>query len=507
LTARPAVLRTVTRAVPRECACCFQVTAAAGGRITYDAIIVGAGPNGLSAAIALARAGHSVLVREAAPVIGGGTRTEELTRPGHLHDVCSTIHPMAVASPFFRELPLAQHGLEWIHTPTLIAHPFDDGTVVTLERTVEATAAVLGADGPAYRDLVEPFVERWDDLVHDALRPIRIPRHPLLMARFGRDALRSVDGLVRSRFRNDETRALFAAVAGHCMLPLDWAATASFGLMLCVTGHAVGWPLAKGGSRKITDALAAHLLTLGGEIETGTRVESVADLPPARAVLFDVTPRQLLRIAGARLHTRYREQLERFRYGPGAFKIDWALSGPVPWRHARCSETAVLHLAGGYDDVLASERAPWDGTATDRPFVLFVQPALFDRTRAPDGAQIGWAYCHVPNGSATDMTAAIEAQVERFAPGFRELIVERHVMTPTDLEAHNANMVGGDINAGAQFLKQLLLRPVPRWNPYTVPAVAGPDLYLCSASTPPGGAVHGMCGYHAANSALRRTFG
>jgi phytoene dehydrogenase-like protein len=470
-------------------------------------MVVGAGPNGLSAAIVLARAGKSVLVREAAAVIGGGTRTEELTLPDHHHDVCSTIHPMGVASPFFRELPLAQHGLEWVHTPTLLAHPLDDGSVITLERTVDATAAALGADGAAYRSLVEPFVERWEDLVHDTLRPIRIPRHPFFMARFGLSALQSVDRLVHRRFTRDSTRAMFAAIAGHCMLPLDWAATASFGLMLCVTGHAVGWPLAKGGSKQIAHALAAHLRELGGEIETNAPVTTLDSLPPARAVLFDVTPQQLLAIAGDRLHPGYRQRLERFRYGPGAFKVDWSLSGPVPWRGERCTETAVLHLAGGYDEVFHSESAPWHGIDHDRPFVLFVQPSLFDATRAPEGRQVAWAYCHVPNGSTTDMTAAIEAQVERFAPGFRDLITARSVMSPAALQAHNANLVGGDINAGAQHLRQLFFRPVPQWNPYVVPARSRADLYLCSASTPPGGAVHGMCGYHGARTALRRSFG
>lgn len=444
-----------------------------------------------------------MLVREAAPVIGGGTRTEELTLPGYLHDVCSSIHPMGVASPFFRELPLAQHGLEWVHTPTLLAHPFDDGSAITLERTLDATVEVLGRDGPAYRSLVEPFLDRWQDLVHDALRPIRMPSHPFFMARFGLQALRSVDGLVRSRFENDATRALFAAIAGHCMLPLDWKGTASFGLMLCITGHAVGWPLARGGSRAIARALAAHLAELGGVIETDAPVTDVRELTDARAVLFDVTPQQFLAIAGEQLPQGYRRQLERFRYGPGAFKVDWALSEPVPWTNRRCAETPVLHLAGGYDDVLESERAPWHGIDHDNPFVLFVQPSLFDDRRAPDGKHVGWAYCHVPHASTTDMTDAIEAQVERFAPGFRDTIIERHVMPPAALQEHNANMVGGDINAGAQHLRQLFFRPVPRWNPYATPVRR---FYLCSASTPPGGAVHGMCGFHAANTALKRSF-
>jgi phytoene dehydrogenase-like protein len=475
-----------------------------GGRIRYDAIVVGAGPNGLSAAIVLAQAGLSVLVREAAPVIGGGTRTEELIAPGHLHDVCSTIHPMGVASPFFRQLPLAQYGLEWIHTPTLIAHPFDDGSVATLERTLDATVDALGDDGPAYRSLMAPFVARWEDLVHDSLRPIRFPANPFFMARFGLHALRSVDGLVRSRFTNDSTRALFAAIAGHCMLPLEWKVTASFGLMLCITGHGVGWPLARGGSRSIAHALAAHLRELGGVIETDAPVENVDELPPARAILFDLTPRQVVKIAGHRLPDRYRRQLEGFRYGPGAFKVDWILSEPVPWTNPRCAETPVLHLAGSYEEVLASESAPWRGVDPEKPFVLYVQPSRFDDSRAPAGRHIGWAYCHVPHASTTDYTDAIEQQVERFAPGFRDTIIERHVMPPAALEDHNGNMIGGDINAGAQDLRQLFLRPVPRWNPYTTPVK---ELYLCSASTPPGGAVHGMCGYHAARAALKRSFG
>jgi phytoene dehydrogenase-like protein len=443
-------------------------------------------------------------LREAAPVVGGGARTAELIAPGHLHDICSAVHPMGAASPFFRSLPLAQHGLEWIHAPTLLAHPFDDGGAATLERSLDVTAEAFGDDGAAYRSIVAPFVARWDELVHESLRPIRLPSRPFLMARFALHALRSADGLARARFRNDATRALFAAIAGHCMLPLEWKATASFGLMLCITGHAVGWPLARGGSRSIAYALAAELRSLGGVIETDAPVETIDELPPARAVLLDLTPRQVVRVAGHRLPDRYRRQLEAFRYGPGAFKVDWILSEPVPWRNARCRTALVLHLAGSYREVLASESAPWRGAAAERPFVLFVQPSLFDASRAPAGRHIGWAYCHVPHASTTDCTDAIERQVERFAPGFRDTILERHVMPPAALEANNRNLVGGDIGAGAQHLRQLFFRPAVRWNPYTTP-VKG--LYLCSASTPPGGAVHGMCGYNAARVALRRSFG
>jgi len=476
-----------------------------GGNISYDAIVVGSGPNGLSAAIVLARQGLSVLVREAAPVIGGGTRTEELTLPGYMHDVCSTIHPMAVASPFFRQLPLAQHGLEWVHMQTLLAHPFDDGTVATMERTVDATAELLGSDGKSYRSLVGPFIDHWDALAEDALRPIRIPKHPLLMARFGVHALQSVDRLVRHRFENDATRALFAAIAGHCMLPLDWAGTASFGMMLCIAGHAVGWPLARGGSKQIAHALASHLRSLGGEIETNAPVDDIRSLPKSRAVLLDITPRQVLHVAGDSLHSGYADSLRAYKYGAAAFKMDWATSEPVPWTNPRCGETAVVHLAGSYDEVVASEHASWSGDHT-RPFVLFVQPTLLDKTRAPEGKHIAWAYCHVPNGSTDDYAGAIESQIERFAPGFRDTILHRSVMPPAAMERHNANLVGGDINAGAQHLRQLFFRPVPRWNPYIIPTTKGPDLYLCSASSPPGGAVHGMCGYHSASAALKRTF-
>jgi len=452
----------------------------------------------------MAQAGLSVLVREAAPVIGGGSRTEELMQPGHLHDVCSAVHPLGAASPFFRSLPLERHGLDWVHSPTLLAHPFDDGSVVTLERKLADTCAELGDDGEAWRSLMEPFVRRWPPLMKEALAPIRIPGRPFFMARFGLQAVRSVEGLVESRFQEDRTRALFAAIAGHCMLPLDWKVTASFGLMLSVAGHAVGWPLARGGSRSIVQALASHLQELGGVIETDAPVTNVDELPPSQAVLFNVTPRQLLRIAGHRLPDRYRGQMERFRYGPGAFKVDWILSEPVPWKNPRCHDAPVLHLAGSYRDVLASEVAPWRGIDSDKPFVLFVQPQTFDPSRAPEGRHIGWAYCHVPHASDTDYTDAIEQQVERFAPGFRDTIIQRHVMSPADYEAHNSNMIGGDINAGAQDVMQMFLRPVTRWNPYTTPAK---ELYLCSASTPPGGAVHGMCGYYGAKAALKRSFG
>lgn len=468
----------------------------------YDAVVVGAGPNGLAAAVTLAQAGHSVLVREAAADVGGGTRTTELTLPGYHHDVCSAVHPLGAVSPFFRSLPLERYGLEWIHAPVMLAHPFDDGTAAELYRSLDETAASLGADGEAWRGATEPFVEQIDHLVADVLAPIRWPKHPLLMARFGLQGLRSTRAFVR-RFHGEHAAALFAGCAAHSMLPLHWTATASFGLVLAIVGHVAGWPIARGGSQAIARALAAHLRALGGVIETSAPVLDVDELPPARATLLDLTPRQVVAIAGHRLPARYRGQLERFEYGPGTFKVDWALAGPVPWTSPACARAMTVHLGGTYAEVAAAEAAPWNGAAPERPFTLFSQPSLFDPTRAPAGRHTAWGYCHVPHGSTDRMTDRIEAQVERFAPGFRDLILARHVLDPVALERHDANNVGGDINGGAEHLRQLLFRPVPRWDPYTTP-VKG--LYLCSASTPPGGAVHGMCGFHAATSALRREF-
>jgi phytoene dehydrogenase-like protein len=469
----------------------------------YDAIVVGAGPNGLAAAITLAQAGHSVLLREAADEIGGGTRTMELTLPGFHHDVCSAVHPTGAASPFFLSLPLEQHGLEWVHAPVLLAHPFDDGTAAALHRSIADTAATLGADAASWRSVMQPYVADWDRLVHGVLAPIRIPQHPFVMARFGVRALRSVRTFVR-RFREPKAAALFAGIAAHCMLPLHWLATASFGLVLAVTGHVAGWPIARGGSRSIAHALAAHLEALGGVIETGAPVLNIDELPPARATLLNLTPRQVVRIAGHRLPAGYRRRLERYEYGVGTFKIDWALAGPVPWVAEACARAMTVHLGAPYAEIEAAEAAPWRDTVPERPFTLFSQPTLFDASRAPAGQHTAWAYCHVPQGSTVDMTERIEAQVERFAPGFRDLILDRYILDPATIEEHNANMIGGDINGGMQHFRQLLFRPVPRWDPYATP-VRG--LYLCSSSTPPGGAVHGMCGWHAARSALRREFG
>ncbi len=468
----------------------------------YDAVVVGAGPNGLSAAVALARTGRAVLVLEAAEVAGGGTRTEALTLPGFIHDVCSAVHPLGLASPFFRSLPLDAHGLEWIHPPAAVAHPFDDGTAVLLERSTQATAEGLGPDGAAYRALMDPFVERWQELYADVLGPIlHLPCHPLLLARFGLRALPPASWLARRLFKEERARALFAGIAAHATLPLDQPPSAAFGLMLGIAGHAVGWPLPRGGSQRIAAALISYLRSLGGEVVVGAPVAALGDLPPARAILLDVTPRQVLRLAGPRLPALYRRQLERYQYGLGTFKMDWALDGPIPWRAPECRRSATVHLGGTLDELEASRRTDWQGQPAQRPYVLLAQPSLFDPTRAPEGKHVAWAYCHLPNGGSADMSQRIEAQIERFAPGFGARILARHVMGPADLERHNANLIGGDINGGEATLWQLLFRPAMRLVPYTTPL---PNVYLCSSSTPPGGGVHGMCGYHAARAALRR---
>jgi phytoene dehydrogenase-like protein len=461
-----------------------------------EAVVVGAGPNGLAAAITLARAGRAVLVLERADTIGGGARTADLTLPGFRHDVCAAVHPLAAGSPFFRALALDAHGLDLVHPPSPLAHPLDDGTAVLLERSVGATATGLGPDARAYRTLMEPLVDAATPLIDALLGP---PRHPIALARFGLSALRSAAGLARARFEGPRARALFAGLAAHSMLPLEQSPSAAFGLVLALLGHACGWPVARGGSQRIADALASLLRGLGGEIVTGRPVASLEELPPARCVLLDVTPRQLLALAGRRLPESYRRRLARYRYGPGSCKVDWALDGPIPWRAGACRRAATVHVGGTLEEIAAAEAAATRGEHPERPFVLLAQPSLFDPTRAPAGKHTVWGYCHVPNGSAVDMAERIERQVERFAPGFRDRILARHVMTATDLERYNPNYVGGDINGGLQDLWQLFARPVARLVPYATP-VRG--LYLCSASTPPGGGVHGMCGARAARAAL-----
>jgi phytoene dehydrogenase-like protein len=466
-----------------------------------EAVVVGAGPNGLSAAVELARNGLRVTVYEAHEQIGGGTKTLALTRAGFRHDVCSCVHPMGASSPFFRALPLSAHGLEWVHPDAPLAHPFDDGTAAVLERSTAATGDTLArADATAYRRLMDPLVAHWDELVHDALAPLHVPRHPIVMARFARRGVRSALGLVNAWFRDDRARALFAGIAAHTLEPLDSVPTAAFGLMLAAAGHAVGWPFPRGGSQRIADALAAVLRDHGGHIVTGTPVRSLAELPPAGLTLLDLTPRQVLAIAGDRLPPRYRGALSRYRYGPGVCKVDWALTEPIPWRARECARAGTIHLGGRTNAIAYSARAPWDGRLDRQPFVILAQPTLFDATRAPADHHVAWAYCHVPHGSPADMADDIESQVERFAPGFRDVILQRSVMTAVAMERENPNLVGGDINGGSQNWRQLFFRPKVSVDPYATPV---DGLYLCSASTPPGGSVHGMCGYFAARAALR----
>ena len=464
-----------------------------------DAIVIGSGPNGLAAAIAVAQAGRRVVVHEAASTIGGGARSAELTRPGFVHDLCSAIHPFAVASPFFRTLPLAQYGLAWIEPPSMLAHPFDDGSAAMVERSADRTADALGADAAAYRALLGRIADDWPRLERTVLGPFRFPRHPVAAARFGLNALRSAEAVAR-RFSGRDARALLAGIAAHGMLPLDRAPTAGFGLVLGALAHVAGWVVPRGGAQKISDALAGHLRSLGGEIVTSSPVGTIDDLPPARAILCDLSPKPLLRIAGHRFPDGYRRLLERYRYGVGAFKVDWALDAPIPWRASACARAATVHVGGTLEEIAASERDAWNGRISERPFVLLVQPTLCDPSRAPAGKHTAWAYCHVPHASTVDMVGRIESQIERFAPGFRDLILARSVMTPADIESRNANLVGGDIGAGVTDLDQFFLRPTWRW--YSTP-VRG--LYLCSAATPPGVGVHGMCGYFAAQRALRET--
>jgi phytoene dehydrogenase-like protein len=468
--------------------------------MTYDAIIVGSGPNGLAAGITLARQGWRVLLLEAKPTIGGGMRTAKLTLPGFRHDICSAIHPLGMGSPFFKSLPLADYGLKWIQPDLPLAHPFDDGTAVAVHQSLDETAAQLGRDGSTYRRLLAPLVADWEKIAREFLGPLRPPRHPLAMAGFGLRALWPTTALARALFRAEPARALFAGLAAHCIMPLEWPLTAAFGLMLGTLAHRVGWPLPQGGSQAIADALAAFLTDLGGEIVTNHEVKSLAELPPARAVLLDVTPRQLLQIADDALPAGYRRQLQRYQYGPGVFKVDWALSEPIPWRAEACRRAGTVHLGPTLAEIAESERLVWRGKVAKRPFTLVTQQSLFDPTRAPAGQHTGWAYCHVPNGSTQDITAVIETQIERFAPGFRDTILARHTMTTQDFQRYNPNYIGGDINGGVQNWRQLFTRPTPRLDPYSTPL---PNVFLCSSATPPGGGVHGMCGYFAAQSALR----
>ncbi|HTC88206.1 MAG TPA: NAD(P)/FAD-dependent oxidoreductase [Bryobacteraceae bacterium] len=464
--------------------------------------VIGAGPNGLAAAITLAQAGLQVDVFEAEAQPGGAARTMELTLPGFLHDFGSAVHPLAVGSPFFSSLPLQNYGLDWIHSPAALAHPLDDGTAVVLERDLGNAESALGKDGKAWRRLMGPFAEHWAELAPEVLRPVPslpLPRHPFLLAKFGLRALSSARSLVRGLFRDARTKALFAGLAAHSVLSLDEPMSAAAGVLLGAALHSVGWPIPRGGAQSITSALCSCLADLGATVTTSRRVENLTALSNYDVTLCDVSPRQLLRLAGDRLSEPYRHKLADYRYGPGVFKVDYALRQPIPWKAPECLRAATVHLGGSFEEIAASEAAMSSGNHADRPFVLLAQPRLFDPTRAPEGRHTVWAYCHVPNGSSFDMLSRLESQIERFAPGFRECVLARRVLSPSALEEMDANLVGGDVGGGAMDLRQILFRPTRRQY-----ATSARDIYLCSASTPPGGGVHGMCGYHAARLAVSR---
>ena len=473
---------------------------------TKRAVVIGAGPNGLTAAAVLARAGLAVEVLEAAETIGGGASTAELTAPGFRNDVGSSAYPMGAASPVFRSLELERWGLHWLHGASPLAHPMDaagaggDGAAVVLHRSVEAMREELGReDGAAYVRLMQPLVEHWEELAPELLGPVvHLPRHPFLLARFGLAAVQPAALLARELFRGERARALLAGMAGHSVLPLERPLSAAVALVLGAAGHAVGWPVAEGGGQAISDALADRLRADGGTIRTGVRVGSLAELDAADVILCDLTPRGLLAIAGDVLTPSYAALLRRYRYGPGIFKLDWALDGPIPWRDERARGAGTVHVGGTLAEIAASERAMWTGSVDPRPFLIVVQPSVADATRAPAGGHAAWGYCHVPNGWTGDATAEIEEQMERFAPGFRERVLARHSMSPGALETWNANLVGGDVSGGSMTAWQMTMRPTPR-----LYETSRPGLYLCSSSTPPGGGVHGMCGFHAAREALR----
>jgi phytoene dehydrogenase-like protein len=467
----------------------------------YDALIIGSGPNGLSAAIALAQKGLSVKVYESADTVGGGTRTKELTLPGFHHDVCSAIHPMAVGSPFWKKLPLEQYGLKWIHPTYPLAHPLDDAPAAVLHKSLDETAAGLHQDGEAYKQLFQLFVDQWDDLGPELLSPLqRFPAHPLLLAKFGLKALQPAQGLAEHRFSTEQARSLFAGLAAHSTLPLDKISTSAIGLVLGIIGHKIGWPMPKGGSHQITKVLAAHLEQLGGEIETNAEIVTLRELPRSQIILFGNTPKQILRIAEKELPASYAKKLRSFKYGAGVYKMDIALGEPIPWLDDRCGQAGTVHLGGTLQEIARSERTIAKGGHPDRPYVLLSQQSMFDESRAPEGKHTAWAYCHVPNGSTRDMSNPILGQIERFAPGFKDCILDYHVMNTRAIERYNANYIGGDINGGKQDITQLFTRPAGLLDPYHIP---GTSMFICSSSTPPGGGVHGMCGYNAGQSALR----
>ena len=468
----------------------------------FDAIIVGSGPNGLAAAIYLQQNGLSVLILEAKSEIGGGLRSAELTLPGFTHDICSAIHPLAVGSPFFQQLPLADHGLEYIYPEIAAAHPFDNGTAAVLKQSVTETAKLLGGDAQAYLKLMQPIVADWPNIATDVLGPLHYPKRPLAMAKFGLSALTSATHLFKL-FKTEEAKGLLAGMAAHSMQPLSKITTSAAALVLMINGHLKGWPIPKGGSNRIANALASYFTSIGGKIETNTYVKSLGQLPSAHSVLFDVSPKQLLQIAGHKFSSLYKWQLERYRYGMGVFKVDWALDGPIPFMAEECKKAGTIHIGNSIQEITNAEQQTWDGQHPERPFVLLAQQGVFDPSRAPDGKHTAWAYCHVPNGSKVDMTNAIENQIERFAPGFKDRILAKHTMSPAQMEEYNPNYIGGDINGGVIDIGQLFTRPALRWSPYRTSAKG---IYICSASTPPGGGVHGMCGYNAAKRVLKDMF-
>lgn len=465
---------------------------------SYDAVIVGAGPNGLAAAITLAREGLSVVVLEAEAAVGGGMRSAALTLPGYIHDVCSSIYPMAVASPFFKDLPLHNYGLQWVHPPLPLAHPLDSMNAVVLERSLAATAAALQADSAAYMQLLDPFVANADPLISDLIGPLRLPKHPILAFRFARKARLSARHLADSSFSGEDSKALWAGLAAHSVLPLSKPLSAAVALVMAMAGHAYGWPLVRGGSQNLTHALTAYLQGLGSHIHVEARVRTIHDIPPAAVILFDLSPRQILGIEGLPLSSLLRQRLQRYRYGPGVFKVDWALSEPIPWLAKECGRAGTVHVGGSMAEITRAEAETAQGRISEHPFVFVTQPSLFDPSRAPPGKHSAWGYCHVPHASKVNRVEAIEGQIERFAPGFKDCILARHSMGPTDFEAYNANYIGGDIVGGVADLRQLFTGPGLRLNPYHLSGRS----FICSASTPPGAGVHGLCGYFAAKSAM-----
>ncbi len=469
----------------------------------YDAIVVGSGPNGLAAAIRLQQQGVQVLLIEGGDTIGGGMRTKALTLAGFKHDICSAVHPLAVSSPFLKNLPLIDFGLNWLEPEVCAAHPLENGEAVALYNSLELTASELGVDGQTYLDLFNPILKKWDGLLSDFLGPLKIPKHPIALAKFGLKALRPAEGLANSLFKTEKAKALWAGMAAHAIQPLSNIATSAIALVLMAAGHHRSWPVPKGGSQEIANAMGDYFVSLGGEIQTGWFVKNLAELPKYKAVLFDVTPKQLLEICGDSFSTLYRSQLKRYRYGMGAYKIDWALDGPIPFLCEVARKAGTVHLGGTLEEIATSEKQIWEGKHVAKPYVLLAQQSVIDQTRAPEGKHAIWAYCHVPHSSTQDMRQAIENQVERYAPGFKKLILETHTMNALEIQDYNPNYIGGDINGGVQDITQLFTRPALRWSPYRTSAKG---IYICSSSTPPGGGVHGMCGYHAAERVLKDIF-